>query len=210
MTTIAIALAGSLLSGPTGHTQTGHWTHPLVPVIKRIVTGEAGPQPAWKLPMLLNGLKKKPLWAKCTTYCEQCADGGGLWTRWGTRIRRGIVAADPRYWGPGSVVYIGPPVDEILIVEDTGSKIKGPHRFDVCVTGHHELCRTWGTFRAIYVPLYRTPPRRRWGTKPAGWQPPTWPLTEDLVSFAAEKIPCLRLLLGTFLVQKPHQPAPAG
>lgn len=190
--TFGLILAGLVIAGPTAQTQK---QHPLVPVIKRIVSGRAGKQPEWKLPMVLNGLRKQPLMAKCTTYCEKCPDGGGLYTRWGTHIRRGIAAADPRYWGPGSVIYVGPPVDEVLIIEDTGSKIRGPHRFDICVTGHHALCRLWGTFKTVYVPLYRTAPRRRWGVKPAGWHPPVWPLTAELVQFAAERVPCLRTLL---------------
>jgi 3D (Asp-Asp-Asp) domain-containing protein len=198
----------TLLHGPvTGPCQKSQ--HPLVPVLERIVTGHAGKQPSWKLPMVLEGLKKQPLTAKCTTYCEKCPDGGGTRTRWGTRIRRGIVAADPRYWGPGSVVYIGPPVDEILIVEDTGSSVRGPHRFDVCVTGHHALCRQWGTFKTAYVPLYRTSPRRNWGSKPIGWEPPDHQPTSELLCLVAEKVPCLRPFLLSLIAQKPG-PTTAG
>lgn len=177
--------------------------HPLVPVVRRVITGESGKQPSWKLPMVLNGLRKRPITAICTTYCEKCSDGGGRGTRWGTRLRRGIVAADPRYWGPGSVIYIGPPVDEVLIVEDTGGAVKGANRFDVCVTGHHALCTRWGKFKATYVPLHRTQPRRRWGRRPAGWHPPQWDLTTDLVRFAAQRVPSVRSILMTLLAEAP-------
>lgn len=149
--------------------------HPLAEVVARVAAGEMGEQPAWKLPMLANGLRKQPLKCTITAYCERCPDGGGRITRWGSPIRRGEVAADPRYWGPGSVVWIGAPINETLVVEDTGSAIKGPHRFDVCATGNHTLCRTIGIQRNVtYVPLYRTPPYRRWGQKPKGWHPPIW------------------------------------
>jgi len=186
----------------------GH--HPLAQVAQRILSGEAGKQPPWKLPLVLNGLSKQPRTARCTTYCELCPDGGGTRTRWGTRLRRGIVAADPRWWGPGSVVYIGPPVDEILIVEDSGGAVKGQYRFDVCVTGHHALCRSWGTFRTVCVPLYWTPPKRRWGHKPIGWNPPTWDLTPRLVEAAASRVPSLRPLLTTLLADLPESPTRAA
>lgn len=181
--------------------------HPLAPVAYRILSGKAGEQPPWKLPLVLHGLSKQPRTARCTTYCELCPDGGGSRTRWGTRLRRGIVAADPRWWGPGSVVYIGPPVDEILMVEDTGGAVRGQYRFDVCVTGHHALCSSWGSFRAICVPLYWTPPKRRWGHKPAGWQPPAWELTPRLVEVAVAKAPMLRPLLTTLMASLPEAPA---
>lgn len=181
--------------------------HPLGQVAYRILTGEAGEQPPWKLPLVLHGLSKQPQTARCTTYCELCADGGGSRTRWGTRLRRGIVAADPRWWGPGSVVYVGPPVDEILVVEDTGGAVRGRYRFDVCVTGHHALCSTWGTFRAVCVPLYWTPPKRRWGQKPAGWHPPVWELTPRLVEVATAKAPMLEPLLTPLVASLPEAPA---
>ncbi len=178
-------------------------SHPLVPVVRRILSHEAGQQPPWKLPMVLNGLLRAPTTARCTTYCELCPDGGGRGTRWGSRIRRGIVAADPRYWGPGSVVYLGPPVDEVLIVEDTGSAIRGRYRFDVCVTGHHALCSQWGTFRTVCVPLHWEAPRRRWGDKPAGWHPPVWELTPRLIETAGARIPSLKALLTPLVASLP-------
>ncbi len=148
--------------------------HPLIPVIKQILAGDWQKQPPWKLPMLVNALQKDALQCTITAYCSQCADGGGKWTRWGSPVRRGICAADAAYWGPGSVIWIGPPISEVLIVEDTGSAIKGPDRFDVCMEGNHEMCLRIGKRQAIYVPLYWVEPRSNWGTKPAGWQPPVW------------------------------------
>jgi 3D (Asp-Asp-Asp) domain-containing protein len=185
--------------------------HPLVSVARRILSRGAGEQPPWKLPMVLNGLSRSPEGARCTTYCELDADGGGRGTRWGTRLRRGIVAADPRYWGPGSVVYIGPPVDEVLIVEDTGSAVRGQYRFDVCVTGHHGLCSEWGRFRPVCVPLYWTCPRRHWARKPAAWQPPAWGLTPRLVEATCTRAPALRPLLVPLVASLAgSRPAQAG
>ena len=184
-------------------------SHPLVPVALRILDGSAGPQPAWKLPLVLRGLLKEPKRAKCTCYCEESADGGGPITAWGTPIRWGIVAADPRYWGPGRVIYIGPPVDNVVIVEDTGGAIKGPHRFDVCVAGQPELCQKWGVFRPVYVELHRVKPRRRWGRKPPGWHPPVLPITEQLVAWCSQRAPVLKPhldgLLDRLRAQAPGQ-----
>ena len=148
--------------------------HPLVNVIERVFDGDWRAQPEWKLPMLVNGLSKEPEEATITAYCSTCCDGGGRYTRWGSPIRRGICAADPRYWGPGSVVWIGPPVNEICVVEDTGGAIKGPNRFDICMEGAHEMCYKIGVSTTTYVPLHRVPPTSRWGTKPANWEPPVW------------------------------------
>lgn len=148
--------------------------HPLEAVIRSILSGQVGPQPAWKLPMLVNALGKEPLACTITGYSSECADCGGTVTRWGSPIRWGICAADPAYWGPGSVIWMGPPANTVLIVEDTGGAIKGPHRFDVCCEGRPELVQQIGTSQAIYVPLHRTTPRESWGTKPPGWQPPLW------------------------------------
>ena len=148
--------------------------HPLVPVVERVLDGNWGRQPAWKLPMLVNGLNKEPETCTITAYCSECCDGGGRTTRWGSPVRRGICAADPDYWGPGSVIWIGPPVNEVCIVEDTGSAIQGPDRFDVCMEGAHDMCRKIGKSTTTYVPLHRVPPKRRWGDKPDGWHPPVW------------------------------------
>jgi len=150
--------------------------HPLLPVVEGVLAGAWENQPEWKLPMLVNGLQKEPESASITAYCSRCCDGGGRYTRWGSRVRRGICAADPRYWGPGSVVWVGPPVNEVLIVEDTGSAIKGPWRFDVCMEGNHAMCNRIGRTSTIVVPLHRVEPTSRWGDKPRGWQPPVWAL----------------------------------
>ncbi len=148
--------------------------HPLEPVIHSILSHQAGPQPPWKLPMLVNALAKGPLACTITGYSSECADCGGTVTRWGSPIRWGICAADPAFWGPGSVIWMGSPANTVLIVEDTGGAIVGPHRFDVCCEGRPELVEQIGTSQAVYVPLHRVPPRESWGTKPPGWQPPLW------------------------------------
>ncbi|MEA3403752.1 MAG: 3D domain-containing protein [Armatimonadota bacterium] len=148
--------------------------HPLKPVVRSVLAGERGKQPDWKLPMVVNGLRKEPQQCMITAYCSKCCDGGGRYTRWGSPVRRGICAADPDYWGPGSVIWIGAPVNEVLIVEDTGGAIQGPHRFDVCMEGAHYMCREIGYSETIYVPLHRVPPKAHWGQKPRGWHPPVW------------------------------------
>jgi 3D (Asp-Asp-Asp) domain-containing protein len=148
--------------------------HPLANVVQRVIAGELGEQPLWKLPMLANALRKKPLEATLTAYTE-FDPGCTTRTAWGSRVRRGIVAADRRYWGPGSVIWIGPPICETVIVEDVGSAIKGRHRFDVCFPGDLAGAKAMGLRRHVtYVPLHREPPRRRWTAKAAGWHPPIW------------------------------------
>ncbi|MGI5818784.1 MAG: 3D domain-containing protein [Armatimonadota bacterium] len=152
--------------------------HPLAPVVERVLKNNWRAQPEWKLPMLVNGLNKEPENCKITAYCSQCFDAGSR-TRWGSPVRRGIAAADPKYWGPGSVVWIGPPVNEVVVIEDTGGAIKGPHRFDVCMEGSHDMCYEIGVRTTTYVPLHRVPPTSRWGTKPADWEPPVWACPPD-------------------------------
>lgn len=148
--------------------------HPLATVVRRVIDGEQGEQPPWKLPMLVNALRKTPLEATITAYTE-LDPGCTTRTAWGSSVRRGIVAADRRYWGAGSVVWIGPPICETLIVEDVGSAIKGPHRFDVCLPGDLAAARAIGLRRHVtYVPLHREPPRRHWAAKPNNWHPPVW------------------------------------
>lgn len=148
--------------------------HPLATVVRRLIAGELGKQPPWKLPMLVNGLRKRPLEATITGYTE-LDPGCNTRTAWGSRVRRGIAAADRRYWGPGSVVWIGPPIAETLIVEDVGSAIKGAHRFDVCLPGNRDAARGLGLRRGVtYVPLHREPPERHWSAKPKTWHPPIW------------------------------------
>ena len=147
--------------------------HPLTDVIEGIFDEGWERHPAWKLPMLVNGLQKEPEDCHITSYCSGCPDAGTR-TRWSSRARQGIAAADPRYWGPGSVIWMGPPINKVLIIEDIGGAIKGPHRFDVCMEGAHHMCRVIGRRDTIYVPLHRVPPTSRWGKKPAGWEPPVW------------------------------------
>lgn len=147
--------------------------HPLSEVVERVLLTDWRAQPDWKLPMLVNGLMKEPEECKITAYCSGCHDAGHR-TRWSSLVRRGITAADPKYWGPGSVIWVGPPINEVLIVEDIGGAIKGPHRFDVCMEGSHEMCAQIGVRTTTYVPLHRVPPTSRWGKKPAGWEPPVW------------------------------------
>jgi|LSQX01.2.fsa_nt_gb 3D (Asp-Asp-Asp) domain-containing protein len=149
-------------------------SHPLTPVIERVFEEDWQVQPDWKLPMLVNGLQKDVENCTITAYCSHCCDGGGRYTRWGSRVKRGICAADPRYWGPGSVIWIGDPVYEVVVVEDTGGAIKGPYRFDVCMEGAHHMCNRIGISKTICVPLHRVPPTSRWGDKPSGWSPPVW------------------------------------
>ncbi len=155
-------------------------SHPLFPVLKKMWSGEFGPQPTWRLALLYQGLQNEPRTAKVTAYSSRCPDGGGPWTRWGTRVRRGICAADSRYWGPGSVIWLGAPIESMLIVEDTGSAIKGPHRFDACFGADAAACSRFGVRRIDYVPLYIAPPKRRWATKPRGWLPPIPPIHQAL------------------------------
>jgi 3D (Asp-Asp-Asp) domain-containing protein len=155
--------------------------HPLVDVIQKLQAGEFGKQEAWRLPLLLRGLHEEPRTARLTAFSSRCADGGGSGTRWGTRVREGICAADPRYWGPGSVIYLDEPVNMMLIVEDTGGAVRGRDRFDVCFGDDAEACSDFGVQSGVYVPLYMVPPTRSWGTKPEGWHPPILPLDKRLV-----------------------------
>jgi len=146
--------------------------HPLAKVLRKAVAGEFGKLPDWWLSLLAQGLQAEVREARMTAYSSRCPDGGGPWTRWGTRVRNGICAADPRYWGPGSVIWVCDPVAQLLIVEDTGSAVKGRDRFDICLGSDAEACERFGVQRLPYVPLYVAEPRRNWGEKPDGWVPP--------------------------------------
>ena len=159
--------------------------HPLLFVVRRMWEGAYGKQPAWRLPLLVNGLRNAPRSVHLTAFSSRCADGGGPYTRWGTRVRTGICAADPEYWGPGSVVWIGSPVEAMLIVEDTGGAVHGRDRFDVSLGDDAEACSAFGVRMGTYVPLYVAPTRRDWGSKPAGWHPPILPLEQELVAVPA-------------------------
>lgn len=145
-------------------------SHPLRAVLDILSSPAARRQPAWKRTLVWLALNNKPRAAHVTAFCHQC---GGQRTRWGTVVRPGIAAADPAFWGPGSVVWVGPPVDHILIVEDIGPAVKGLDRFDVCVSTEHGACTEIGQRSNVaYVELYRSKPRARWGRRPADWQPP--------------------------------------
>ena len=161
--------------------------HPLLDLVRKTWAGAYGEQPAWRLPLLVNGLKQKPRTARLTAFSSRCADGGGPTTRWGTRVRYGICAADPSYWGPGSVVWVGGPVASVLIVEDTGGAVRGRDRFDVALGDDAAACGRFGVRRATYVPLYVAPTRRNWGDKPRGWHPPVLPMQQVLVPLPASR-----------------------
>lgn len=155
-------------------------SHPLLSVARKMMAGEFGDQPQWRLSLLLKGLDEEPRSARLTAYSSRCPDGGGTGTRWGTRVRPGICAADPSYWGPGSVIWVCDPVAQILIVEDTGSAVKGQNRFDICLGDDAEACERFGVQRLSYIPLRVAPPQRSWGTCPSGWEPPAPPLSSLL------------------------------
>jgi 3D (Asp-Asp-Asp) domain-containing protein len=141
-------------------------------MIAQIRSGKLQEKREWVLPMLVAGLDEPMQQARITAYSTRCADGGGPRTRWGTKVRVGECAADPRYWGPGSVIWIGDPVNQVMIIEDTGSAIKGPHRFDVSTGNDAAAARRIGVRRANYVVLHKVAPRRSWGACPADWHPP--------------------------------------
>lgn len=159
-------------------------SHPLVSLIRKEAAGAFGKQPSWRLPLMVKGLSQSPATARLTAFSSRCPDGGGTRTRWGTRVRTGICAADRRYWGPGSVIWIGPPVNSVLIVEDTGSAVRGRHRFDVCFGDDAAACERFGVRRATYYPLYVVPPRSNWGTRPRDWHPPSVSLSSMLRTLA--------------------------
>lgn len=146
--------------------------HPLEGVIAFMRAGKSTETRDWVLPLLVKALATPMREARITGYSSRDADGGGPWTRWGTRVRWGICAADPAYWGPGSVIWMGDPVNQVLVVEDTGSAVKGRDRFDVCTGDNPASSAKIGLRRANYVPLYVAKPRRTWGSKPANWRPP--------------------------------------
>ncbi len=148
------------------------WGHRLEGVIAAMRSGKSTETRDWVLPLLVKALATPMRQAQITGYSSRDADGGGPYTRWGTRTRWGICAADPRYWGPGSVIWMGEPVNQVLVVEDTGGAVKGQHRFDVCTGDNPVSSAKIGRRTANYVPLYVAPPQSRWGTKPANWRPP--------------------------------------
>jgi len=144
--------------------------HPLNQLQDYLNSPAAASQPGWKRALVEIALNRKPRYARVTSYCPSC---GGSGTRWGSRTRAGICAADPSYWGPGSVVWIGPPINQTFTVEDTGGAVKGEDHFDVCVGTSHAACSKIGVRRNVeYVVLYRAAPRSRWGRRPANYKPP--------------------------------------
>jgi len=76
--------------------------------------------------------------AYLTAYCtDSSADstGGGPCAAWdGIPLRWGHAASDWRHVPKGTVLFVGPPVDAILIVVDNGPGVKGPGRLDICTT----------------------------------------------------------------------------
>jgi 3D (Asp-Asp-Asp) domain-containing protein len=95
--------------------------------------------------------------AHVTAYCSACntprhSDTG----RYG-KLRKGDIAADPRYWKPGTrilIIGIG-----VCRVRDTGGMIRGKSRFDVYLGPKSECpCNRWGaTHKSRYE--YRRVPR---------------------------------------------------
>jgi 3D (Asp-Asp-Asp) domain-containing protein len=145
---------------------------PLEGYIAFIRAGKSTETRDWVLPLLVKGLDIPVRVAHITGYSSRDSDGGGTCTRWETRTRWGICAADPAYWGPGTVIWMGDPVNQVLVVEDTGSAIKGKDRFDICVGDDPASSERLGSRHANYVPLYAAAPRRNWGDKPDDWRPP--------------------------------------
>jgi hypothetical protein len=76
--------------------------------------------------------------AYLTIYCTDSSvdpTGGGPHAAWGgIPLRWGHAASDWRHIPKGSVLYLPPPVDTILVVVDNGPGVKGPGRIDVCTT----------------------------------------------------------------------------
>jgi 3D (Asp-Asp-Asp) domain-containing protein len=161
--------------------------HPLRRIVEKEAQGLFGAQPKWRLPLLINGLCQSPRAARMTAFSSNCPDGGGSRTRWGTRVRRGICAADPRYWGPGTVIWVDKPVEQILVVEDTGSAIQGRDRFDICFGTDAAQCSRFGVQRLVYYTLHKVAPKGSWGTRPRSWQPPSFSLTEMLQDLTAKQ-----------------------
>jgi 3D (Asp-Asp-Asp) domain-containing protein len=109
--------------------------------------------------------------------------GGGNVTAWGINtetdpLKSHLVAADRRYYGAGSVVYIKAIKDSngnqiwprdgspgrLMIVADAGGAIKGPYRFDISVAGQWDYYRMYDAKWNIQVfVIYRTPAKRSWG-----------------------------------------------
>lgn len=106
--------------------------------------------------------------ARATAYCRHCPDGGGPTTRTGEPVGEGGVAADPHYWGPGSVVaFLVAGHWTTRTVNDTGGKIIGAYRFDLGYASHRAHRNVGGRLpmrvirRLPPVPVSKWP---TWGT----------------------------------------------
>jgi len=109
--------------------------------------------------------------------------GGGNVTAWGINTendtyKQYLVAADRRYYGAGSIVYIKAIKDShgnqiwprdgspgrLMIVADVGRAIKGRYRFDISVAGQWDYYERYDAKWNIQVfVVYRTPVRSAWG-----------------------------------------------
>ena len=142
----------------------------------------------WGEPFIQYALKQgRIVRSGVTTFYAPSREGdaldGGNMTAWGINIetdtyRHHLVAADPDYYGPGSIVYIKAIKDSqghqiwpqdgspgrLMIVADTGSAIQGPYRFDISVAGQWENYKRYDAKWNIEVfAVYRTP-KTSWGS----------------------------------------------
>jgi 3D (Asp-Asp-Asp) domain-containing protein len=96
--------------------------------------------------------------ARVTAYCSACntprhSDTG----RYG-RLKKGDIAADPRYWKAGTRIYIEG--IGVCRVRDTGGAIKGRNRFDVYLGRKaHCPCNKWGAMHPERYQYRRVPTR---------------------------------------------------
>ncbi len=100
--------------------------------------------------------------ATVTAYCSQCSDGGEARTATEPGLYAFCAAADPRYWAISphaereGLVWLNIPGrwggPRLVPLNDTGSAIKGPARFDLCM-GHQDRCRCgeWGVRKLSFV-----------------------------------------------------------
>lgn len=145
------------------------------PVLARPATelAEPLPRPLQELVERIENDPKAPEWKRTvaqrirarqigrfdaflTAYCtNSSADstGGGPYAAWGgIPLRWGHAASDWRFLPKGAVLFIGPPVDAILIVVDNGPGVRGAGRLDICTTesGHYRsLSRQISTSRPV-------------------------------------------------------------
>ena len=116
---------------------------PLQELVERIENDPSAPQ--WKR-TIAERIRTRQIGrfdAYLTAYCtDSSADstGGGPRAAWdGIPLRWGHAASDWRFLPKGAVLFIGPPVDAILIVVDNGPGVRGAGRLDICTTesGHY-------------------------------------------------------------------------